>query len=321
MKRRRWLTVLVIAVPVLALVAYFGASWYVYDQLSASEAGCSNEGVADPTAYTIEGVDTTPYLLPPPENVRFASRGDPGIEIAGWWFVSARRADAPAVILVHGKSACRQNPDNVLVAGMLYGAGFSVLSIDVRDTGDSTIEDNRFAGGQDENRDVLGAVDFLAGLATPPEQFGVLGFSLGAASATIAFGEEPKIGALWSDSGFADISEAIRDELTRNGYPTFLDVGAVLVGRVIAGDDLTAYNPVEEIAKANGRAVFIVHGANDERLSPRYAGELAAAVREAGGSVEPWIVPGAGHTEAPTVVPDEYAARLAAFFGGALGTP
>ena len=181
--------------------------------------------------------------------------------------------------------------------------------------------DGRFAGGTDEHRDVLGAYDWLRARSNPPERIGVIGVSLGAATSMIAFGEEPGLAAVWEDSSFADIEEAIRDELNRNGYPTLLAAGGVLVGRLFFGDDLVAFSPLEATAKANGRPIFITHGAMDDRLSVRYAFELAAGVWLAGGQVEPWIVPGAGHTKASRLVPDEYERRLVKFFKGALGAP
>ena len=41
----------------------------------------------------------------------------------------------------------------------------------------------------------------------------------------IAGGEEPRVRAVWEDSSFADMGEAIRDYLTHEGYPTFLEPG------------------------------------------------------------------------------------------------
>ena len=53
--------------------------------------------------------------------------------------------------------------------------------------------------------------------------------SFGAATTVIAGGEEPRVQAVWEDSSFADMGEAIRDYLTHEGYPTFL--GARRPGR------------------------------------------------------------------------------------------
>ena len=98
----------------------------------------------------------------------FAGRcRDAGIEVAGWWIPAAASpsgAPAPTVIVVHGFTACRHDHAVLLPAGMLYMHGFSVLLVDLRDHGDSTREDGRFAGGDPargpfmEPADIGGAV-------------------------------------------------------------------------------------------------------------------------------------------------------------------
>jgi dipeptidyl aminopeptidase/acylaminoacyl peptidase len=322
MRRSRVLRVTAIGLPVLLVLGYVGASLYVYDQLSGADAACAQ--VADaghPASFEIADVDTEPYHMPTSETVRFPSHDDPDISIAATWVASDVAEDAPAVIVVHGHNGCRRHPDVLLAGGMLHRAGFAVLIPDLRDHGDSTVEDGRFAGGTDEQLDVRGAVDWLVARDVAPRKVAVMGFSLGAATATIAFGEDPRLAALWEDSGFADIKLAIRDELTRNGYPTILEFGGLLAGRIVANDDFAAFSPLDEIGKANGRPVFITHGDADERLSVRYATALAERVRETGGSVEPWIVPGSKHTQAISLVPDEYDRRLIDFFTSALGAP
>ena len=322
MTRSRLLRGLAIGLPILLVVAYVGLSLYVYNKLSLTEAKCAGAtDLYEPSDFQLGSVDAAPYRMAEFEDVRFPSHDSPGITIAAFWIPSAVRADAPAVIVTHGMKGCRHNAPNLLVAGMLHRAGFSVLVIDLRDHGDSTVEDGRFAGGTDEQLDVRGGVDWLLQRATPPEKIGVLGFSLGAATATIAFGEDDRLAALWEDSSYADIGEAIRDELSRNGYPTILEWGGILAAKIVSNDDFTSYSPLDEIGKANGRPVFITHGDEDTRLSVRYASELADRVRETGGTVDPWIVAGAGHTKALTLYPGTYNTKVTAFFLESLGAP
>ncbi len=167
---------------------------------------------------------------------------------------------------------------------------------------------------------MLGAWDWLVseqGIA--PEQIGLFGTSLGAATALIAMGEEPRVAATWEDSSYADLHVAAQAELARNGYPTFLADSAVWIGKLISGDDLGSLSPLGAIAKLNGRPVYITHGAADTRLSVQYAYDLADAIRAQGGTVDPWIVPGADHIRAMFLQPQEYERRLVAFFQSYLG--
>jgi dipeptidyl aminopeptidase/acylaminoacyl peptidase len=321
MNIRRILLIIVILILVLLLVGYVGASTMIYNQLSATEAGCATESDRDntPAAFDDDDVDTTPYLMSDFQEVSFSSRGD-GITLQAWYVPAEDEAAASTVVLVHGLTSCRRSPSVLLPAGMLHRAGYNVLLPDLRDHGDSQIEDGRYAGGSEEWRDALGAWDWLVNeRGIPPENIGLFGVSLGAVTVMVATGEEPRVAAVWEDSGFGSITDAVNAELTRNGFPTFLSSGALLMGRLIAGDDIGAYSPLTAMGRLEGRPIFITHGTADTRLSVDFAQDLAEAVRADGGTVEPWIIEGATHVEGMFIETEEYERRLLAFFDVALG--
>jgi uncharacterized protein len=314
--RGRYLAAAVVAV---LLLGYGAASVMVYDKLSHVTSVCSG-GRADPASYTVPNVDTTPYVLPEPTITSFPSRGDTGVTIAASWFPARTGLDAPTVILSHGFTGCRFGPGDLLAAGMLHKHGIAVLMIDLRNHGDSTKVDMRFAGGVVEYHDVLGAWDWLRAQGVPERRIGLLGFSLGAATTMIAMGQEPRIAAIWADSSYGDIGTAIRDELTRNGYPTMLEAGGVVAGKVLGGVDLESHSPLETTTLLHGRPIFLTHGLLDQRINVRSAYVLAESVAAHGQVAGLWIVPDAGHTQAMKLHPAEYEQRLAAFFL-ALGNP
>ncbi|MCC6802583.1 MAG: prolyl oligopeptidase family serine peptidase [Anaerolineae bacterium] len=324
MRKRTLIVGVVVIVVLLAAAAYVGASMVVYNRLSSVEAHCA--GDADtldntPASFnTYNNLDTTPYQVTDYEEVSFPSRDD-HLSIAAWFIpVSDDASAAPTVILVHGLDSCRRSPAILLAAGMLHRNGFNALLLDLRDHGDSQVEDGRYAGGTEEYRDVLGAWDWLiTEKNAAPERIGLLGTSLGAATTLIAAGEEPRVAAVWEDSSYADLHEAIRAELARNGYPEFLVDSAVLMGKLVSGDDLGSLSPLKAVEKMNGRPLFITHGDADTRLSVQYASDLADAIRASGGTVEPWIVAGAEHTRAIFLHPDEYEQHLVEFFAENLG--
>jgi dipeptidyl aminopeptidase/acylaminoacyl peptidase len=323
-----------IALVVLSAAGYVAGSAVVWDKLTRVDGQCHPEWLAndpthfefeppapgatpEPDALPIPSVDTTPYDMPAPESVTFPSR-DPKIQISGWW-VSAEDASAPAVVVVHGHTACKRDPTVLLAAGMLHRAGISALLIDLRDHGDSTDEDGRYAGGTEEYRDVLGAWDWLqSAQGIPASRVGLLGISLGAATVLIAAGEEPGVVATWEDSSYSDISVAIKAELRRNGYPEFLEAGGVAMAQIISGDDLHSRSPLMAVQKMVGRKLFITHGTADGRLSVQYAYDLIAAAQASRVELQSWIVPGTTHTAAIRVVREEYERRLVEFFRGAL---
>jgi dipeptidyl aminopeptidase/acylaminoacyl peptidase len=324
--RRRTLVILILVIllVVLPVGGYLAASTVVYNQLTSVKANCSDR--ADeldntPAVFNLpHNLDSTPYLMRAFEEVRLQSR-DPHITVAGWYIPAAGNPDsAPSVILVHGLNTCRRSPTILLPAGMLYRNGFNTLLIDIRDHGDSTVEDGRYAGGTEEYRDALGAWDWLVSdKGVAPERIGLLGTSLGAATVMIAGGEEPRVAAVWEDSGYADLSDAVSAELARNGFPQFIAAGGLFMGRLIAGDDVTAYSPVAGVRKMGTRPIYITHGAADTRLSVDYAYDLADAIRAQGGNVEPWIIEGAEHVQGMFLQPEAYEQRLIEFFTRHLG--
>ncbi len=323
--RRRRAIGIAIGIVLLVLIAgYFYAGASIYDKISIAEVKCGGRPTDNtPAAFTVKeddatmGVDTGPYLMPTYEEVSLPSR-DPEITLSAWYVPPGDDATGSAVVVVHGHSSCKRADRVLLAAGMLHRAGIGVLLIDMRNHGDSTVTNGRFAGGIREYRDALGGWDWLVDHGYPADRVGLYGQSLGAATVLIATGEEPRVPATWEDSSYADVDVAIQAELGRNGYPTFLRYGGYLMATLKSGDDLLSLSPVGAVAKLDGRPLFITHGTADTRLSVQYAYDLADAVRAHGGTVDPWIVDGAEHTMAVQLVPAEYERRLDAFFESAL---
>ncbi len=326
-RRKRILTGLVIVIVVLLGAAYAGGGYVVYNQLSNVQPGCSVGDRAlwvdnSPEAFSVNGAygmdkpDLSAYAMTGFQDVNFPSRGDK-VNISGWYVpaVGEDAANAPAVILVHGLNDCKHSPFILLPAGMLNHAGFNVLMIDLRNHGDSQVVDGRYAAGTLEYLDVLGAWDWLVDTQhIPAQKIGLYGTSLGAATVMIAMGEEPRVAAVWEDSGYADLQTALLAELARNGFPGFLEPAAVLMGKVVSGRDIMARSPIDAVAKLNGRPVFITHGTADKRLSVQYAYDLADAIRAQGGQVDPWIVEGSEHIMAMFDHTAEYETQLVNFF-------
>jgi dipeptidyl aminopeptidase/acylaminoacyl peptidase len=319
--RRRTLLLAAGTTVAVGAAAYLAGAAIVYDRLTRVPGGCHESIAANTTSrFTVSepaDFDVARYLMPEPEEVSFPSR-DPRVTVSGW-YVSAAEPDRPVVVVVHGHTACKRDTTVLVPAGMLHRNAFNVLLIDLRDHGDSTREDGRYAGGTDEYLDVLGAWDWLRlERGFEESRIGIAGISLGAATTLMAAGEAPALAATWADSSYADIRTAIRAELSRNGYPAFLEQGGLLIARVLNGDDLAARSPLDSVRRMAGRPLGIVHGELDGRLSVAYGRELAAAAQAAGATVESWFVPGEEHVQAMFSQAEEYERRLVAFFDAAL---
>ena len=329
--RPRWIAVWLGVVLALGVAGYAGASYYGYDRLTHATPRCDDrfpdytpasfgtEGIS--REFTAGGFDTAPYAMPGYREVGFLSRDarQPKLTIRAWW-VPAEKAGAPAVIVVHGINSCRHDPVVLLPAGMLARNGFSVLMMDMRDQGDSDIEDGRSAWGSEEYLDVLGAWDWLqSAQGLQASQIGLMGESLGASAAIIAMGEERAIAATWADSGFADLGVLFDERIAREGFPTWLRPGVIAWAKVIANDDLTARRPVDEVEKIGARPLAIVHGLADVDAGVHHAKDLAAAHATFVPGYEPWLVPRALHLQAAFAAPAEYERRIVAFFRASLG--
>lgn len=328
MRLLRGLLALLAVLAIAGAVAYLGACVLLYDEVASVPPDCSGRFPDNlPTDFRDEGepdFDTSPYLMPAYEDVSFPSL-DPELTIAGW-YVPADPADpdasaaAPTVVLVHGRASCKRDPAVLLPAGMLHRAGFSVLLIDLRDHGSSSVEDGYYAGGWDEHRDVVAAYRWLIEeRGATPGRIGLAGTSLGAGTAAIAMGAETGFAALWLDSSFADVRRAIEDDLDNRGLPRILAPGGMLLAPILSGDNLLELSPEGALERLDGRPVFITHGTDDTTVRVFHADLLAAAAARGGTTVAPWIVEGAEHTEAMFRRPAEYEERLVAFFRAALG--
>ena len=318
---KKFLNIIAI-IMLFAIVAYFALGYYIYDSMTTAHPKCESvymEGRRDFTPSYFEGVydyegidiDVTPYLTKSYEDVEFPARED-GVRISGW-FVPASTSSERVVIVVHGGDVCKRNTSVLLPAGMLANNGFNVLLIDLRNHGDSEIVGERFTG-TDEYKDALGAYDWLISQGYAPESIGIMGVSMGAATSVNAFGQEPNIAALWSDSSFASLPIVLDDQLAMNKLPAFMK-SAVLTVAKIDGFDLNEISPVEEIKNHANRPITIIHGTEDEWINVSSAYLLHKATGE---TAELWIIEGTHHVEAMFLYPEEYKKRMVAFFDEAL---
>jgi len=300
---------------------YLGAAAVAYESVSRVEPDCDGRYPGytpaewSPPRWATD-FDAAPYFVADYEDVRFASR-DPGLELHGWWLPSGAGPDAPVVIDIHGLGGCVRHPEVLAPAGMLHRLGYGVLLLDLRDHGASTIEDGRMAGGTEEYRDVMGAIDWLIDRGAVPGRIGALGASMGAATAIISGGQDDRIAAVWADSSYADIERRIAEELEARGLPGILAPASTLVARLISGDDFSSHTVLGEVANLAGRDLFIVHGELDQSTDVSHAHDLAEAARANGVEMDRWIVPDAGHVDAMFLEPEAYEQHLGVFFGSA----
>ena len=304
-----WLTVsgfLRWGLPILLLLFGF------YSYVSCAMAS----GVTTSDRSSLDG-NPGDYGLPY-EDVAFSPRGNEwhGLVLRGW-IVEREGLEGPegelTVILVHGLNSSRTGDNALALASRLFSLGFNVLLFDMRGHGES--DGDQLSAGYFERWDVLGAYDFLVEQGVPPARIGVLGWSMGGATALLAVSEEPSIRAVVADSAFADVQDMIAQETARTtvfpewAVPVFIP-GMIIVSSVHYGIDVGAVVP-EQAAAGLDYPILLIHGDADSRIPVEHSIRIHDSAPA--GSVL-WLIQGSDHADAFLDEPDEYVGRLDAYF-------
>ncbi len=250
-------------------------------------------------------------------DVTFLSRED-HLLLRGWLIPGVlpdgRLTVERTIIQVHG---AENNRAQVLdIDAAIVRQGLAVLAFDTRGSGESTPAPK--GGGYFEQRDVLGALDFLRSGPVPypelgrPQAIGGWGISVGGDALIYAAAREPAIQAIVADSAYATMAEYMEPAF---GNFSLLIPGARYSEMMLYGLDYTHIRPVDVIASIAPRPIFLIQGAADIYVRPSNMTELAAAAKVApDAQVQTWLVPHANHIQAYHLAERTYIDRLVAFF-------
>lgn len=263
-------------------------------------------------------------------NVAFPARED-GVQLKGWVIPGVlpdgSLTDNRIIIVVHGTRRNRTDPaaGALSLSAALAHRGYAVLAFDMRGMGES--DPMPFSFGYFEQRDVLGAVDFIHAGQWPypelgrPRVIGGWGVSMGAGTLLLAAAREPALRAVVSDSGYADGAPILEREVPlEGGIPSFFTPGAFTAARALYGIDFYGIRPVDVIARIAPRPILLIHGSADDWIPPSNMNELFAAATSAPNAhVQRWLVPGVKHAQSYHTLGDQYVDRVVAFYDAALG--
>ena len=245
------------------------------------------------------------------EDVAFAASD--GTVLRGWYFPGTGER---AVVLVHGKDANRLDSESLaFVARTLHTAGYAVLVFDLRGHGASG--GDRFSLGHHERKDVAAAVDHLVARGHAIGSVVLYGESMGASTVLQTLRLRPNVGAVVSDSAYAD-GPSIIDEAgpSATGLPRVFTAGIMVAARVLLGIDADAVDPERVVRDSPERPFLFIHCEDDELIRVDHARRLREASEHPDSAL--WIVPGCGHCGASGVARTEYARRLLAFLDARL---
>jgi alpha-beta hydrolase superfamily lysophospholipase len=239
-----------------------------------------------------------------------------GATIRGWFI--AGQPGHGAVVLMHGVHANRLSM--VRRARLLLAQGFAVLLFDFQAHGEST--GTRITFGHLEGRDAAAAVAFMRQRA-PGERIGVIGSSLGGASALLAPGGL-HIEALVLESVYPDIGSATANRISAVLGAPLGPIVAKPVARLfellmapILGATPADLRPIDRMADINA-PVLVLGGTSDTSTTPD---ETTAMFDRARAPKYIWLIQGAGHVDAEQYGLEAYHARVFGFLSERLREP
>lgn len=245
------------------------------------------------------------------ENITFKSAVD-NLTLHGW-FIRSNNSDV-VIIMLHAAEGHRADSSIGLlnIAQGLVNNGYNVLTFDLRGHGDS--EGHIITGGYLEKRDLFGALSYIKQRGY--YKIGVIGFSLGAATALLTAAETEDIKAIVSDGCFADLNIIIRSEITkRTKLPGFFARPILFLAKKYYHIDFRSIKPEKVISKIYPRPILLIHGANDNRVPLNEAYRLLKASRNPVNQL--WIAPNSTHVRSYINNPEEYMIRIISFFNTA----
>lgn len=244
-------------------------------------------------------------------NISFASKD--GLTLHGWWLEAAN--SNRVIVMVHGEKGHRADPEVKMleIARELVRHGYNVLTFDLRGHGES--EGKHVSAGYHEKKDLLGAIEYAQQRGAT--KIGVIGFSMGAATAIMTAAECEEIGAVVADSSFADLADIIKSEFSkRSKLPPFFIPWILFMAENVYGIDFSTLKPVGGVKEVDAPPLLIIHGGQDETIPVEHAHILARASRNPHSRL--WIVPEAEHVRSYLARPKEYISEVISFFDLAL---
>jgi uncharacterized protein len=267
------------------------------------------------TAFGQMATRATPSNVEPmaKNEVEVALTASDGVKIAASYFPSAD-TNAPVILMLHGNGSSRSQ-----FAGhvpWLNAHGFSAMAIDFRGHGESGAEPKSF--GHFESRDAEAAVRWLRA-KHPRSKIGVIGVSLGGASALLGKSGPLPVDAMVLQAVYPDIDHAIRNRVASQGHWTL----AAILTPLLTYQSYFRYgvwpdqiSPLSSAQKYKG-PVLVIGGELDSYTPVAESRALSQAFP---GKRALWIMPGLEHYQVSGANDEEYAQRLLKFFDAHLET-
>lgn len=220
------------------------------------------------------GVPTAPSDLGA-QSISFVTAD--GVRLSGWFVPAAgARGQRPAVVLVPGRKHGREQLLGEIRA--LRDAGYATFSYDARGQGESG---GMSSAGIGEQEDLRAAIDVLS---QQPDvdvlHIGVVGHSLGGATAIMEAAHDGRVRAVVDEAGFASFQDALRSSVDEEVRTSLVAAPVTAVAKRymswIDGVDIDRSAPVD-VAKDLHVPLLIIHARGDTEVSIAQSRRVLAA--------------------------------------------
>ncbi len=230
-----------------------------------------------------------------------------GLHLEGWLINGSGIRANHTIILCHGYGA---NKEQMLpYAEFLEQYGFSTFLFDFRAHGES--EGDQCTISHREVKDALGAIKYLKSKGI--QSLGMLGLSMGAATAVGTAAGCDEVVAVVADSCFSNAEEVTKNSFTHfSGLPAwpFAPITKYFMEGMI-GTDADSISPEKDARARENCPLFVISGKKDD-IAPPDNGR--AVYDNARGPKELWIIDDAAHVQGLEVEGQEYENRVLNFF-------
>lgn len=235
-----------------------------------------------------------------------------GLKLYGWYVPGTNGA---TIMLEHGSPGGRQ--DSLYESAFLNRHGYNVLMGSFR--AHDECEGETITFGYHEVKDIQAWHGYLLTREdVDPERIALFGESMGGGTSILYAAEHEGIRAVATSCAFALTQETIEQFIIHELEPPgYLEPVVPVLARFLVfwaqregGFKIDEMDTRPVVGRISPRPLFIMQGANDDKISPMNGQDLYNA---AGEPKELWEPP-AGHVDLELHVPDEYEQRTVAFF-------
>ncbi|HEU4965831.1 MAG TPA: alpha/beta hydrolase [Bacilli bacterium] len=243
------------------------------------------------------------------QNVAFESAEDQ-VKLRGW-LIQSKEQNRRIVIFAHGYSENRESAQVALqMARALNAKGIASLLFDFRGAGQSGGNETSF--GYYERNDLLGAIAYAKRLGY--EQIGLVGFSMGAATALDIAPQFREVKAVVADSPYAKLDSYLRDNMEKLSPLPYVKIHpdvVLLEARLLTGIKPEDVQPIRSIQEMEHQAVFLIHAKRDPVIP--YTESLKLKEASTAKETKLWICDTDQHVGTYNTDPHKYVAETVEF--------